>query len=185
MIEIIITEEYKLRTGEKEVTSLSMDNLSSSVISPEETIVYNAEINGWKDGHLEYLQKYAKRNVKVVSSDSKLASGKRSGKSLKITKEDVVKEGNPFELAKIIVNNTDRKELFEYLCTNKPSLFMVVKALNSAYDKLSTKNGAMLEKINQWLWKINPEMLYALIAFGMEAQNLQYLPWRYPKKVKE
>ena len=182
MINVVISENFKLQENEEEIFSLDIGTIRQSLFDADKTLVYDADLNGITKDQLELVIANATRNIKIISSDYKIVDGKRSGKSLKIDKSDVQKETNPWTITEAMLTVVDRRDLFEYLKSNKVNLWMPLKIMTSNFEKLTPRNSKILEKLDQWFFKVQNEILYAMICFGMEAQEYYGFRWRFPKK---
>ena len=138
------------------------------------------------------IAKESTANVIVVMNNPKYIKGLRKSKkvSIEYRNNEII---NVFDVAKAVVTIKDRDYVYGFLKTNKPPMYMLVKALIGAYDKLDVKNSKKLKSYNKnvvaWLdmhqWKVNPLILYAVMAFKFKPQvGLGWIGWKFPKKKK-
>ena len=140
----------------------------------------------------EAIAKASTANVIVVMNSPKYIKGFRKSKNVTIEYRSS-QSVNIFDIAKAVATIPDRDYVFEFLKTNKPQMYMLVKALIGGYDKLDSQNSSKLKNYNKnvvaWLdmhqWKVNPILLYAVMAYKFKPQlGVRYLGWKFPKKEK-
>ena len=151
----------------------------------QKTVVLFAEHLGLKRDDFEYIAKNTTGNVVVVCETKKTMNGVRKTKGMTITySEGYTEEANPFDVANLILKSKDRDYVYNFLVYNKVQMWMPVKCLVSYYpdcrNKINIKHIAWLD---QNLYRVRPEMLYAYAAYQIKPEDARiYFKWRYPKK---
>jgi hypothetical protein len=183
MVDIIVGD-YSPNQGEVVHDYFFPDIVYKKKIDDGKSVVLFADHLGLTKEQVQFIVKAATKNVKIVVQSTSLTSGLRQGKNLKIHYE----EGNsndlsPFALAAACLNITDRDYLFGFLMTNRPQMFMLIKALIGGMSKITKPNKQWVAWLDMHQWKVNPEILYAVIAHKIKPQpEIKFLPWLYPKK---
>jgi hypothetical protein len=89
---------------------------------------------------------------------------------------------NPFAFVKELLVEKDRAKLFEYMCSQKIGLYLIVKILASYAIQLTQANRKMVELLDYYLYRVDNEILYAYLAFALKCEASKFYKWRYPKK---
>lgn len=154
----------------------------------KKTVVLYAEHLGLKRADFEYIAKNTTGDVVVVCETRKTMNGVRKTKGMKIEyTEGYAEEVNPFDVANLILKSSDRDYVYNFLVYNRVQMWMVVRCLVSYYpdcrNKINIKHIAWLD---QNLYRVRPEMLYAYAAYNIKPENPKtYFKWRFPKKKDE
>lgn len=185
MIQVILSDKVIIGPNEEEIFSLDLQTIRQKAFGTDKVLVYDANLNGLDKAQLEFAIENATREIKVFTNSSRPIDGKRSTAKLKIDRGDDQRETDPWAITKAIFEASDRKELFEYLKENKVNLWMPLLIMISNYDKLSPGNMKVLERIEGWYIRVQNEILYSMISFGMKAQRFDFPRWRFPKKSDE
>jgi len=172
-------------------TEIVVDRYNSAVIFKhkldsldEKPIVIFGEYAGITADDCKAIAKSATKDIKIVLQSNKLIKGIRQGKKVKITFDGGTANTNVFEVATAVMKLTDRDYIFNFLKANKPQMYMLVKALIGAYDVVSKSNKQVIAWLDMHIWKVNPEILYAVMAYKIKPQStIKWLPWKFPKKV--
>lgn len=185
MVDIIIGD-YSPKKGEIMHDFFYPDIVYKKKIDDGNSIVLYGEYLGLTKEQVQFITKAATKNVKIVLQTPALVSGLRQGKNLKIHYEEGnSKDLTPFALAAACLNITDRDYVFNFLMSNKPQMFMLVKALIGGMTKINKANRNWVAWLDMYQWKVNPEILYAIIAHKIKPQpEIRFLPWLYPKKTQ-
>lgn len=185
MVDIIIGD-YSPKKGEIVHDFFYPDIVYKKKIDDGNSIVLYGEYLGLTKEQVQFITKAATKNVKIVLQTPTLTSGLRQGKNLKIHYEEGnSKDLTPFALAAACLNITDRDYVFNFLMSNKPQMFMLVKALIGGMTKINKANRNWVAWLDMYQWKVNPEILYAVIAHKIKPQpEIRFLPWLYPKKTQ-
>ena len=183
MVDIIVGD-YSPKQGEVVHDYFFPDIVYKKKIDDGKSVVLFADHLGLTKEQVQFIVKAATKNVKIVVQSTSLTSGLRQGKNLKIHYEEGnSKDLSPFALAAACLNITDRDYLFNFLMTNRPQMFMLVKALIGGMTKITKPNRQWVAWLDMHQWKVNPEILYAVIAHKIKPQpEIRFLPWLYPKK---
>lgn len=187
MLEIVIGN-YKSSKGDVIISKFSpdviyktdFDNGCRKVIFADEAQITKKLIT--------FIAENATANILVVCNDRSITKGMRkSTKKWKITEAgDFVEEMNPFELTKAILQHSDRNYIFNFLCANKVSPYMIVKIMVSQYSSLCEHNRKIVAFLDMHQWKINPEITFAMMAYKLKTEPyIRYLKWNFPKKQEE
>ena len=151
----------------------------------KKTVVLFAEHLGLKKNDFEFIAKNTTGNVVVVCETKKTMNGVRKTKGMTITyTEGYVEESSPFDVAKLILTATDRDYVYNFLIYNKVPMWMPVRVLvNYSMDCRNKINLKHIAWLDQNLYRVKPEMLYAYAAFSIKPEDSRiYFKWRYPKK---
>lgn len=119
----------------------------------------------------------------ISPKEMKLLEGSKNEIFLvnKIGKDEI----NPFELSDLILTFNDRKKLFDLFIETKPNLMIPLKHLGCACHQMTPENRKAYDLAVKYNWKINPEIVYGILAFEFKAQKKLWIKWLYPKKNKE
>ena len=185
MVDIIIGD-YSPKKGEIVHDFFHPDIVYKKKIDDGNSIVLYGEYLGLNKEQVQFITKAATKNVKIVLQTPSLVSGLRQGKNLKIHYEEGnSKDLTPFALAAACLNITDRDYVFNFLMSNKPQMYMHIKALIGGMTKINKSNRNWVAWLDMYQWKVNPEILYAVIAHKIKPQpEIRFLPWLYPKKTQ-
>jgi hypothetical protein len=154
----------------------------------KKTVVLYAEHLGLKRSDFEFIAKNTTGNVVVVCETKKTMNGVRKTKGMTIEyTEGYCEEQNPFDVAKLILTATDRQYVYDFLSYNKVQMWMPVRILGSyAPDCKNKMNIKHIAWLDQYLYRVKPDILYAYAAFKIEAESPRtYFKWRFPKKKEE
>lgn len=184
MVDIIIGD-YSPKKDEVVHDYFFPDIVYKKKIDDGNSIVLYGEYLGLTKEQVHFITKAATKNVKIILQTPSLVSGLRQGKNLKIHyNEGNAKDLTPFALAAACLNIKDRDYVFDFLMTNKPQMYMLIKALIGGMTKITKPNRQWVAWLDMHQWKVNPEILYAVIAHKIKPQpEIKFLPWLYPKKV--
>lgn len=179
----VIVGDYVPRSGDRVIHTWSPDVIYRSINNTKSLVMFAEELSITKT-ILEFIKENTQIPVKVVCLDGSLVRGMRSSKKMKITYSEEVQESSPFELAHVILTTQDREYLLGYLLSNKPSLFMPLRSMICAWDKLSEHNKKSLLFLDRYLFKVNYELLAHFCAFSIKSEPYlgKFIRWRFPKK---
>jgi len=183
----LIVGEYKVGPDDMIVREFYPDMAYKNALNSDITFIIYAEAAAINKDDISFLCKNAETNIKIISINNKLFKGIRASKNVKKLFDDGGgDDNNPFDITKAILTNSHRNEVFEFLSLNKVNLFMPIKIMISNMLQLSRKNQAMVAYLDSRLFKVDTNILYALIAYRMEVETyLQHLYWNFPKKKEE
>jgi len=182
----LISGDYELKPTDTLITNWNPDLAYKNVLNQTSNFVLFAESIGLKKQHVDFICKNATTNITIVATNRKLFKNLRVSKNLKKEFNDDCDDLNPFDITKTMLTTTKRKDLFEYLKLNRINLFMPVKIMISNMDQLCQQNKLVIAFLDLHLFRVNNEMLHAMIAFRMKPEPyLKFLKWNYPKKEEQ
>jgi len=185
MIEVVFGD-FLLKNNDILLNSFEGDFFNVTEFNKDKTYVMIAEEVGLTKERLNLLKDIAKTNIKIIAQDKNLVKDMRSGKNFKITYEREFVDVNPFDITKSILTVKDRDYIFSFLKTNKISLYMPVKCLTSNYADLCEVNKQITKFLDLHLWRVEPEILYAIIAYRMKVEPyFRFVKWNFPKKKED
>lgn len=179
----IIMGEYKPQPDDVVIQHFSDDVILKKKLDPDQRIILFAEYLQLSKSDIENIMKYSTANVTLVcASTNALHRARRSPKAKIEYTTNFMQPMNPFDVAKLIVKEKDRKWVYGYLKTNKIDMFMVVKVLTSGHLELNANNQRAIAWLDSNL-NTKPEILWSYAAFNMQPERyLKYLAWNYPRK---
>jgi len=179
----IIIGNYEPSKDDVVINRFIPDVVLKKNIEGEHFKVIYVEYLGISTEDINFIIKNADEKTKLIfeTKPSKSIKIPRSSKNCKVTRTEEV-TFNPFDFIKSILSLQDRKYLFEFMLANKPALFLLIKILVSYAPQCSTNNKKVIEILDFYLYKVNPEILYAYMAFFIKPETQQYFKWRYAKK---
>jgi triacylglycerol esterase/lipase EstA (alpha/beta hydrolase family) len=183
MVRFIIGD-YNPTKNDEIIDNYNFGSVLQTKLGSKKRAVIFGEFAGLTKNDCKAIAKKANRDCIIVLQSNKLIKNIRQSKNVKIEYEN--KEiTSIFEIAKAVLTIQDRDYIFEFLKTNKPQMFMLVKAFIGAYDKLSLNNKNIAAYLDTYQWKVNPDILYGIMAYKMKAQKIYgWLGWKFPKKEK-
>ena len=184
-VRVIIGDYHVDNEHDVIVSNWTPDCVRKTKVSTGKNIVSYAEFLGLTKSDFEFISKKATADVVVVCETKKTMNGVRKTKNMKIEYSDgYCEEANPFDVAKMILTLPDRDYVHGFLKTNKVPMFMVVKAMISASPDCKNKpNLASIAWLDQNLYRVRPEMLYAYASYNIKPERyLRFIKWRFPKK---
>lgn len=168
------------------LTAFEGDFLNVTAFNKDKTYVMIAEEVGLTKERLNFLKDNASTNIKIIAHERSLVKNMRSSKKFKIIYQTEFVDVNPFDITKSILTVKDRDYIFSFLKTNKVSLFMPVKCLTSNYSDLCEVNKQITKFLDLYLWRVDPEILYAIIAYRMKIEPyFRFVKWNFPKKKED
>lgn len=181
----IIIGDYKIQKGD-----VVINNFHPAVIKKKKGIEHKgnlvlfAESLSLKRSDVEYIMKQSTDKVVLVCESKKALGGARKARGVKIEySEDYSEAASPFDIAKLIATCNDRDFVFNFLKYNRVSMYMVVKTLISNYMYMRNKsNIKTIAWLDENLYTVNPEFLWAYSAYKFRPENLKYMKWNFPKK---
>lgn len=185
MIEVLFGD-YIVKNNDILLTSFEGDFIRKTEFNKDKTYVMIAEEVGLTKQRLEFLKDNANTNILIVAHEKGIVKSMRASKNFKITYKMDFVDVNPFDIVKSILTIKDRDYIYNFLKTNKVSLYMPVKVLTSNYTDLCDINKQITKFLDLYLWKCDPDILYAIIAYRMKVEPyFRYAKWNFPKKKDE
>ena len=185
----VIVGDYKVNSDNDIIVSTwNPDCVRKTKLSSNKNIILYAEFLGLVKSDFEFIAKNATADVIIVCETKKTMNGVRKTKRMTIEYSDgYCEEANPFDVAKMILTLPDREYVYGFLTTNKVPMFMVVKAMISASPDCKNKqNLACIAWLDQNLYRVRPEMLYAYASYMIKPERyLRFIKWRFPKKKED
>lgn len=181
-----IIGDFKPKADDLIIDAFTPDCVRKNNFSNKRVILY-AESLGLKKSDFEFIAKQSTADVVLVCETKKTINGVRQSKNFKIEySEGYCEEMNPFDVGKLILTSRDRDFVFDFLKTNKISMWLIVKYLVSASIDFSIKtNKKTVAWLDENLYRVRPEFLYAKSAYFIKPEPKSYFKWRYPKKKEE
>ena len=183
MIEIIVGD-YKPNDSEMVVKEFIPSIIFRNTFNTKPLVLFAEELQLSKN-IINFIKENATLDCKIICIDTKMIRGMKNSKNCKIDKSGANEEFNPFEVAKFFLVEKDRRNVLDYLLSNKPSLWMPIKVLTCQYMEMCSQNKKIVAYLDMYLWKVNKEILYYLIAFKMIPEQFRFMKWLYPKKEKK
>lgn len=186
MIEFIVGD-YSLKEDDILVSSFTLNVIYKNEYNQDKTFVLYAEELKLDKEKIQFIIENATSNLKIITVDTKPTKGLRAKtKAYTLDKHNYEETLSPFDLAKIFVTERDRDKVLDLLITNKPSLWLPIKALIGNQKQLCTENVKNIAFLDTYQWKCNQEILYYFIAYKLKIENyIKYLNWPWPKKKEE
>lgn len=182
MIEVVFGD-YIVRNSDILLTQFEGDFFNVTEFNKDKTYIMIAEEVGLTKERLTLLKDVAKTNIRIIAQDRSLVKNMRSSKNFKITYEREFVDVNPFDITKSILTVKDRDYIYNFLKTNKVSLYMPVKCLTSNYSDLCEVNKQIVKFLDLNLWRVEPDILYSIIAYRMKVEPyFRFVKWNFPKK---
>lgn len=187
-VRVVIGEFEIDKNSDMIVSSWNPDVVRKTKLKQDKRIILYAESLGLTKSDFEFIAKNSTADVVVVCETRKTMNGVRKTKNMKIEYSDgYCEEYNPFDVATMIIKMDDRDYVFEFLKTNKCQMYIPVKALISATPDCKIKSNInAIAWLDQNLYRVNPEILYAYSAYKIKPEHtIRYIRWRFPKGGKE
>ena len=184
-VRVVIGDYHVNNTAETIVSQFTPDCVRKTKLNRGKRIVLYAEALGLTKTDFEFIAKNATADVVIICETKKTMNGVRKTKRMTIDySEGYCEEANPFDVAKMILTLPDRAYVYGFLSTNRVPMFMVVKAMISASPDCKNKtNIASIAWLDQNLYRVRPEMLYAYASYMIKPEKyLRFIKWRFPKK---
>lgn len=182
MVEFIIGD-YRPTSKEIVIDNYTPACIFSNKLGDNSPVVIYGEFAGLTADDCKSIAKAATKDVKIVLQSNKLIKGIRQGKNVRVIFDGGSANTSIFEVATAVIKLTDRDYVHGFLKANKPQMYMLVKCLIAGFDKITKANQQIIAWLDMHQWKVNPEILYLVMAYKIKAQpNLFRLPWKFPKK---
>jgi hypothetical protein len=183
MIEFIIGD-YELQDDEIILKDFTHSLVAKTEANKSKKFVLFAEDVSLSKKDMEFIKENANINLKIVSLSRDIVKNFRSSKNFKIVENKCDNASiNPFNLAVDIFKCADRDYLFNFLKTNKVNLFIPIKAISCNLNMLCEENKKIIQFVDFYLWRVNPELMYAMLAYQIKPDPyIKYFHWKYPKK---
>lgn len=176
--------DYRIGKGDLVPEFFHPDMVLKNNFNEGKKIVLFAESLGLTRSDMEYISKCSTADVIVVCETNKAISGIRKTKKFDVVySKGYSAPASPFDIGKLIMLERDRDYVHEFLRTNKVSMWMVVKYMVSAALDFNIKsNKKVVAWLDENLYRVNPELLWAYAARMFKPEQARWFKWRYPKK---
>jgi hypothetical protein len=181
MIELIVGD-YQIRDNDIVCSEWNPDVISKTAFNKGFRYLFFVEDVGLTKEQIKTIVKEANTDIILVASDQRVFANLRISDNMKksFVQTD---DGNPFKQTEFILKHQNRDEVFDFLQTNKVSMWMPVRIMVSNYCSLSKENRIVADTLNKHLYKSRMEMLWMMAAYEIKPESfLRFLKWNFKKK---